>query len=248
MSNLSNLSNTQIITNGLWYNNPAIVQLLGLCPLLAVSNTTINAFTLGISTIIVLVFCNTIIAALKHYIDHKLRIAYFMLIISSIVSFILIIMQSYTYELYKTLGVYLALITTNCIILARIEAFAYKTSITKAFIDGLFTGIGFFIVLIILGSIREIIGQATLFANFNQLFGSIANNWTISLKSFNINYSFIIAILPPGAFITLGLLIALKNYLSNNSNQSNQPINKKPIAYELPATLSSIPKIPRKKS
>ncbi len=240
---MAELTNSEILKNGIWTNNPALMQLLGLCPLLAVSNNTINAVTLGIATTIVLVISNTIIAALKNYIDTQLRIPYFMFVIASMVTLLLIIMQAASYELYKNLGVYLALITTNCVILARVEAFAYKTNIKQAFFDGLANGLGFFIVLFLLGSLREIIGQGTLFANFNLLFGSTANNWIINLPISN-NYHFILALLPPGAFITLGLLIALKNYFTT----SNAPQSPRPIAYELPATLSSIRKIPKKQS
>lgn len=232
----------QILKNNLWHNNPAIVQLLGLCPLLAVSNNLVNALTLGIATIIVLVLSNLIISSIKNYLDKSIRIPYFMLIIASIVTIIILFMQAYNYSLYKTLGVYLALITTNCVILARIEAFAYKNNIIKSTIDGLFTGLGFSLVLILLGAIREIIGQGTLFSNCNLLFGDIAINWTININNyFNFNNSFILAILPPGAFLLLGFIIALKNYINiYNSKKS------KNIIHEQTATLSAIPKISTK--
>ena len=238
---MNNLKDSEVFKNGLWTNNPAIIQLLGLCPLLAVSNNTINAVTLGLATIIVLVLCNTIVSALRNFIDDKLRIPYFMFIIAAIVTLILIVMQASSYELYKTLGVYLALITTNCVILARVEAFAYKTNIKQACLDGLANGLGFFVILFILGSIREIIGQGTLFANFNLLFGPVADSWMMKISAGH--HNFILALLPPGAFIVLGLLIALKNYFSPSSSTPSS----RPIAYELPATLSSIPTISTKK-
>lgn len=234
--------NIKIIKAGLWQNNPAIVQLLGLCPLLAVSNSTINAFTLGMATIFVLIVSNVTISLLKKHISYNLRIPYFMLIIASIVTLIIFFLQAYSYNLYKTLGLYLALITTNCVILARVEAFAYKESISKAFLDGLSHGLGFTIVLLVLGAIREIIGQGTLFANFSQLFGSHANHWVIHIS--NTSYTFLLAILPPGAFLTMGFLIACKNYVSDHRNKTETKAN---IIYEQAATLSAIPKISTKK-
>lgn len=238
------MSKLKIIKNGLWTNNPALTQLLGLCPLLAVSNTAVNAMTLGLASIVVLVLCNATIAGIKKYINYNIRIPYFMLLIASIVTCLLILLQSYSYDLYKTLGVYLALITTNCVILARIEAYAYKNTIFKAILDGFANGLGFCIVLLILGSLREILGQGTLFAHFDQLFGEPAKNWVINFS--HQPYHFILALLPPGAFLTLGFLIALKNYLTCDNNPSIDLSKRtKPKAYELPATLSSIPKIKR---
>lgn len=215
------MDNLTLIKNGLWHNNPALMQLLGLCPLLAVSNSFISSFTLGIATIFVLTTSNTIISFFKKYISYDLRIPFFMLIISSVVTVIILAMKAISYNLYQTLGVYLALITTNCVILGRIEAFAYKNSISKAALDGLSNGLGFSLVLILLGSIREVIGQGTLFANCHLLFGDYANNFVLRIHTPDSN--FIIALLPPGAFFILGLLIAFKNiitarYLNNKAN------------------------------
>lgn len=229
-------SNSNIIKNGLWKNNPAIIQLLGLCPLLAVSNTAISAITLGLATIIVLTFSNTLIALLKSKIDYNLRIPYFMLIIACNVTCIILLLKAISFELYQSLGVYLALITTNCVILGRVEAFAYKNSITKACLDGIANGLGFSLVLFILGSIREIIGQGTLFSNANMLFGTFGDQLVLHIHSINSN--FILALLPPGAFFILGILIALKNYL--------ELINKKNNPYEQRTKISDIPKISKK--
>lgn len=230
------LSNKEIIKNGLWTNNPAIVQLLGLCPLLAVSNSAVSALTLGLATIIVLVFSNVIISLAKNYINYNLRIPYFMLIIASIVTIIVLFMQAYSYSLYKSLGVYLALITTNCVILGRVEAFAYKNNVSKAFLDGLFNGLGFSIILLILGSIREIIGAGTLFANADLLFGEYGKNLLINI---NYNNNLLLAILPPGAFFIMGILIAVKNYISDK--------NKPKIHYNEQSTkISDIPTLSKK--
>ncbi len=228
-------SNTKIIKNGLWNNNPAIVQLLGLCPLLAVSNTAISSITLGIATIIVLTFSNGLIALLKSRIDYNLRIPYFMLIVACNVTCIILLLKAISFELYQSLGVYLALITTNCVILGRIEAFAYKNSIPKACLDGAANGLGFSLALFLLGSLREIIGQGTLFANANLLFGDLGEHLVVHIHSANSN--FILALLPPGAFFILGILIALKNFLS---------LRKKNNPYEQRTKISDIQKIPKK--
>jgi electron transport complex protein RnfE len=233
------MKTNEIIKNGLWYNNPAIMQLLGLCPLLAVSNTLISAIALGLATILVLTLSNTIISLIKNYIDYNLRIPFFMLVIASIVTCLILIMQSYSYSLYQSLGVYLALITTNCVILGRIEAFAYKNNVLKSALDGLSNGLGFSLVLIILGSIREILGQGTLFANANLLFGEYGNNLILHFN--NTNNNFIIALLPPGAFFILGLLIATKNYINIINDRTSSEIN------EQRTNISNIPKISAKK-
>lgn len=138
--NLKISSTSQLIKNGLWSSNPGIVQLLGLCPLLAVSNSAISAIGLGIATTLVLIMSNTIISLCKNYINYELRIPYFMLIIACVVTCVIFLLQVVSYELYQTFGVYLALITTNCVILGRIEAFAYKHSVYEALIDGLANG------------------------------------------------------------------------------------------------------------
>lgn len=214
------MNNAEILKNGLWHNNPALMQLLGLCPLLAVSNTFVSGFTLGMATILVLVCSNSLIALLRKHIDYNLRIPFFMLIIASLVTCIIFFIKSLSFELYNTLGVYLALITTNCVILGRIEAFAYKNTVPKAILDGLANGLGFTIVLIILGCIREALGQGTLFANSSIIFGPLADSFVIHLNTTNNN--FILALLPPGAFFILGLLIALKNYFTAKTIQHEQ--------------------------
>lgn len=235
------MKSSEIIKNGLWHNNPAIMQLLGLCPLLAVSNTLITAMTLGLATIIVLMLSNTIISLIKNHIDYNLRIPYFMLVIASIVTCLIFVMQAYSYSLYQSLGVYIALITTNCVILGRIEAFAYKNNVLKSCLDGLSNGLGFSLVLIILGSIREILGQGTLFANSHLLFGEYGHHLVIYFNTSHNN--FIIALLPPGAFFILGFLIALKNHIKTfKSKNLNHKIN------EQRTYISDIPKFPAKKS
>lgn len=200
---------TTISKNGLWTNNLASVQLLGLCPLLAVSNNAVNALGLGIATICVLMLSNLLIALLRQWILPEIRIAVFVLIIASTVTLVERLIQAYAYPLYQSLGIYLPLIVTNCGIMARAESFASRYPYRLALLDGLFMGLGFALVLLVLGCMREILAQGTLFAHADTLFGSYAKNWAIHL--FNEACGIVLIALPAGAFICLGLLIALKN-------------------------------------
>lgn len=189
------MNSLDIIKSGLWHNNPATQQLLGLCPLLAVSNTFENALFLGLATLFVLICTNSVISACRSFISHEFRIPLFMLLIASFVTCIQYGVQAYAFSMQQSLGIFLALITTNCVILGRAEAFAYKQPIPRALLDGISQGLGFLIVLMLLGAIREIIGQGTL--------------WNYPILP---NYSgFLLILLPPGAFIILGFLLALKN-------------------------------------
>lgn len=208
---MSDTSYTQIMRNGLWTNNTAFVQLLGLCPLLAVSNTAINALGLGLATTLTLVASNSMVSMIRHWVRPEIRIPVFVLIIASTVTIIELSMNAWFHELYIILGIFIPLIVTNCAIIARAEAFASKNTVTSSFIDGLFMGIGFTAVLVTLGAVREIIGFGTLFQQAHLMFGDVARDFTITLFD---NYrGYLLAILPPGAFIGLGLLIAGKNII-----------------------------------
>ena len=213
-----------IARDGLWKNNPGFVQLLGLCPLLAVSNSFINALGLGLATIFVLVTSNVVISAIRNWVQPQVRIPVFVMVIAATVTAIELIMQAQLYELYKVLGIFIPLITTNCIIMGRAEAFAAKNNLPKAFADGVAQGVGFSVALLLLGAMREILGQGTLLRDAHLLFGDVARDWTIVFVQ---NYGgFLLAILPPGAFLGLGLLIALKNDIDRRlaqrtANQAN---------------------------
>ncbi len=201
----------RILRDGLWTNNVGLVQLLGLCPLLAVTGTFINGLGLGLATLITLVASNVIISLIRKLVRPEVRIPVFVLVIASVVTVIELSMSAYLYGLYKVLGIFIPLIVTNCSIIGRAEAFASKNSVGRALTDGFAMGLGFLLVLVTLGGLREIIGQGTLFAGAHLMFGEAARTWTITLID---NYSgFLLAILPPGAFIGLGLLIALKNVI-----------------------------------
>jgi Na+-translocating ferredoxin:NAD+ oxidoreductase subunit E len=200
----------QIITNGLWKNNPALVQLLGLCPLLAVTSSIVNAIGLGLATLVVLVGSNVAVSLIRHYVADAVRLPAFVMIIASFTTCIELIMQAYTYELYQILGIFIPLIVTNCAILGRADAFASRNPILPSALDGFMMGLGFMAILMILGAMREFIGQGTLFSDMHLLFGEMARDWQWVI--FPDYHDVLFAILPPGAFIGLGLLIALKNF------------------------------------
>ena len=217
-TNELNTTNTapirEIVINGLWDNNTALVQLLGLCPLLAVTNTMINGLGLGIATTFVLVGSNLTVSLIRNHIPKEIRIPVFVLLIASFVSNIQLMMNAFTYELYLVLGIFIPLIVTNCMIIGRAEAFASKNRIWPSFIDGLAQGIGFTLVLVILGAMREFIGQGTLFDGAHLLFGEWAKGLT--LHFYITEQKFLFALLPPGAFIGLGMLIAIKNRIQSS--------------------------------
>ena len=196
---------------GLWKNNPALVQLLGLCPLLAVTATFINGLGLGIATLLVLVGSNVTVSLVRNIVRNEIRIPVFVMIIASFVTIVQLLMNAYTYDLYLALGIFIPLIVTNCAIIGRAEAFASKNAPLAAAYDGVMMGLGFTAVLVVLGGMREILGAGTLFAGADRLFGDIATTWTIPL--FETASPFLLAILPPGAFLGMGLLIAIKNII-----------------------------------
>lgn len=200
---------TKIVRDGFWDNNPGLVQLLGLCPLLAVTGTLINGLGMGLATAATLLISNVVVSAIRQWVHDEVRIPVFVLVIASTVTAIELAMSAWFYELYKVLGIFIPLIVTNCIILGRAEAFASRNPIREAAIDGLSMGAGFGALLVVLGGLRELIGQGTLFSGAQLMFGEGASGWVMSVGE---SYpGFLLAILPPGAFIGLGLLIAVKN-------------------------------------
>jgi len=203
-----------IAQKGLWSNNQALVALLGLCPLLAVTTNTVNGLGLGLATMAVLLTSNILVSLIRDYVPSEVRIPVFIAIIACAVTVIDMLMHAYFYTLHGILGIFIPLIVTNCAILARAEAFASKNTVDKAIVDALFIGIGFTLVLMAIGALRELLGNGTLFDQASLLFGDIAQDWTFYLPdSYN---PVMLAILPPGAFIALGLLIALKNRVDQN--------------------------------
>ena len=200
----------RIFAEGLWHNNPGLTQLLGLCPLLAVSNSLINALGMALATLLVLLSSNVLVSLSRPWLRNEIRIPAFVLIIASAVTFLEIAMSAWFYGLYKVLGIFIPLIVTNCIIIGRAEARASRVKPVEAAWDALAMGTGFGLVLIVLGSLREIFGQGTLLSNAHLIFGEGARSWALSLDGYE---GILLLVLPPGAFLCLGLLIAAKNLI-----------------------------------
>lgn len=197
---------------GLWHNNIATVQLLGLCPLLAVSNSLVNALGLGLATAWVLISSNVLIALTRRWQHDAIRLPFAMLIIAGWVTAIDLLLQAFAFSLAQALGIFVPLIVTNCAILARAESYARKHSPWQAAVDGAWYGLGFAAALLILGSTRELLGRGTLGAHLDQLLGPIASTWVWQPSP---HYpGFLLAILPPGAFIIAGLMIAAQRAIS----------------------------------
>ncbi|MDN3652195.1 electron transport complex subunit E [Thalassotalea ponticola] len=213
----------ELAWQGLWKNNPGLVQLLGLCPLLAVTATVTNALGLGLATLLVLVCSNATVSLIRDYVPKEVRIPIFVLIIATFVTCVELLMNAFAFGLYQSLGIFLPLIVTNCAIIGRAEAYASKNPLKQACFDGLMMGLGFAAVLVVLGAIREILGQGTLFDGADLLLGDWASALRIEIFSFD--SKFLLAILPPGAFITMGFLIALKNAIDSRI-KAKQPIEK----------------------
>ncbi|MBD3641697.1 MAG: electron transport complex subunit E [Marinobacter sp.] len=207
-------TSAEIIRDGLWNNNPALVQVLGLCPLLAVTSTVVNALGLGLATLMVLMGSNLAVSLIRNFVGESVRLPAFVMIIASFVTCAELLMQAFTYELYQILGIFIPLIVTNCTILGRADAFASKNRPGPAVLDGAMMGLGFLAVLIVLGGMRELLGQGTLFADMNLLLGPMAADWVV--RPFENYPDMLFMVLPPGAFVGLGLLIALKNGIDNH--------------------------------
>ncbi len=205
----------EIAWNGFWKQNSILAQLLGLCPLLAVSSTLVNAFSLGLATILVMLLANLGISALRAFIPYEIRIPVFILIIAALVTVVDLAFNAFLHDLYLMLGIFIPLIVTNCIVLARVEAFAAKNGLRAAAFDGVMMGVGFLWVISLLGLLRELIGQGTVFAGIEMIIPG-ASAWQVLPADYP---GFLIAILPPGAFFILGLMVAGRNWLEARANE-----------------------------
>lgn len=214
MNNLSaaEIDVATITRQGLWSNNAAMVQLLGLCPLLAVSGSFSSSLGLGITTLLVLTCSNLVISLARGLLDDETRLPVQILVIATFVTLADLLLQAWFFELHARIGLFVALIVTNCTLLGRAEAFASRHPVGNAVLDGFMTGTGFLVVLVLMGTIREILGQGTLFANLHLLTGG--PDLTLHFA----DHGFLLLVLPPGAFLTLGCLIALKNVIDGVSN------------------------------
>jgi electron transport complex protein RnfE len=212
----SNMSDEykRIAKDGLWDNNIVFAQALGLCPLLAVTGTATNGLGMGMATTVVMVTSGLLISVLRGIITPQVRIPVFVLIIAVLVTLVDMSMNAWVHDLHKVLGLFIPLIVTNCAILGRAESFASRNTVVKSVFDGLMMGIGFTFALVILGAARELLGSGTLFDNAAQLLG----NWArfIELTLIEDYKGFLLIILPPGGFLVLGFILALKRLLDRS--------------------------------
>ncbi|MTD26048.1 electron transport complex subunit E [Erwinia sorbitola] len=220
-----------LLIGGLWKNNSALVQLLGLCPLLAVTSTATNALGLGLATTLVLTCTNSGISLSRRWVPSEIRIPIYVMIIAAVVSCVQMLINAYAYGLYQSLGIFIPLIVTNCIVVGRAEAVASKSSIPLAALDGMAIGLGATSVMVVLGSMREIIGNGTIFNGADLLLGPWAKAMRIEVVHFD--SPMLLAMLPPGAFIGLGMLLAAK-YLIDNKLKQRAALKAETEAQALP--------------
>ena len=206
-----------LFTQGLWTNNSTLVQLLGLCPLLAVSNNVTNALGLGLATLLVLVITNSAVSLFRKVTPHDIRIPIYVMIIATAVTGVQLLMNAFAYPVYQSLGIFIPLIVTNCIVIGRAEAFASKNNVAHSAFDGFSMGLGMTLSLVVLGALREIIGNGTLFDGLDLLLGDWAKSFKIDVL--HLDSGLLLAILPPGAFIGLGVMLAVKNLIDNRKKK-----------------------------
>jgi electron transport complex protein RnfE len=209
----------QILVDGAWRQNTGLVVLLGLCPLLAVTNTLINGLALGLATMLTLMASNLSVSVMRGILKPEIRIPAFVLIIASVVTVIELLMHAYFYDLFRMLGIFIPLIVTNCAIIGRAEAFASRNKPLPSLVDGFATGLGFCITLVLLGALRELTGRGTLLAGADMLVGSWGQYLTLTIIPEH--PGFLLALLPPGAFFGLALLIASRNAWQAREPKSN---------------------------
>lgn len=207
----------EVIVQGLWKNNSALVQLLGMCPLLAVTSTATNALGLGLATTLVLTLTNLAISSLRRWTPAEIRIPIYVMIIASVVSAVQMLINAYAFGLYQSLGIFIPLIVTNCIVVGRAEAFAAKKGPALSALDGFAIGMGATCTMFVLGSIRELLGNGTLFDSADGLLGSWAK--ALRIEVFHTDTPFLLAMLPPGAFIGLGMLLAIKYLIDERTKK-----------------------------
>lgn len=201
----------EIVENGLWKQNPGVVQLLGLCPTLAVTTTLVNGLSLGLATALVMAASNGAVSPVRRYIPDEIRVPVFILVIAALVTVIDLLINAFALPLHRVLGIFIPLIVVNCIVLARVESFAAKNEPVPSVLDGFMMGIGLTLVLSLLGGMRELAGKGTLFSGIDLVFGPNAAQFIVTVIPDY--HGFLLAILPPGAFIGLALLIAGRNWV-----------------------------------
>jgi electron transport complex protein RnfE len=209
---------TEIIENGLWKQNPGVVQLLGLCPTLAVTTSVVNGVSLGLATALVMAASNGAVSPVRKFVPSEIRVPVFILVIAALVTVIDLTIHGFAEPLHKVLGIFIPLIVVNCIVLARVESFAAKNAPAPAILDGFMMGLGLTFVLGILGGMREVIGKGTLFSGLDLAFGPRFKPYMLTVLA---DYQgFLLAILPPGAFLGLACLIAFRNWAGNRASKA----------------------------
>ncbi|OIR06624.1 electron transport complex subunit RnfE [mine drainage metagenome] len=201
----------EIAVNGLWKQNPGVVQLLGLCPTLAVTTTAVNGLSLGFATALVMAAANGSVSPVRKFVPNEIRVPIFILVIAALVTVIDMSINAFAHPLHKVLGIFIPLIVVNCIVLARVESFAAKNSPVPSILDGFTMGLGLTLVLGLLGALRELVGKGTLFSGLDLVFGPAAKQFVLTVIPDY--HGFLLAVLPPGAFLGLGTLIALRNWV-----------------------------------
>lgn len=209
-----------IAINGLWKQNPGVVQLLGLCPTLAVTTTAVNGLSLGVATALVMAAANGSISPVRNFVPNEIRVPVFILVIAALVTVIDLSIHAFAHSLHQILGIFIPLIVVNCIVLARVESFAAKNAPAPSILDGFMMGIGLTLVLGLLGGMREIFGKGTLFSGLDLVFGPNAQQFVITIIPDY--HGLLLAILPPGAFLGLGMLIALRNWFELKKSNATQ--------------------------
>jgi electron transport complex protein RnfE len=208
--------------SGLWHDNPGLVQLLGLCPLLAVTSTFVNGLGLGIATLAVLMTSNALVSAARRWIEPEIRVPIYVLIIASLVTCIELLFKAWLPDLDRSLGIFIPLIVTNCAIVARAEVFASRNPVGTSIIDGLVMGSGFALLLMAIGAFRELFGQGSLFARMDMLFGGEPVRGIVLAES-----GWLLLVLPPGAFFSLALAITTKNAIDKHREASRNAIARR---------------------
>lgn len=209
----------EITENGLWKQNPGVVQLLGLCPTLAVTTTAVNGLSLGLATALVMAAANGAVSPVRRFIPSEIRVPVFILVIASLVTVIDLSINGFAHPLHKVLGIFIPLIVVNCIVLARVESFAAKNAPVPSILDGFMMGLGLTMVLGLLGAMRELIGKGTVLSGLDL----IVSAWPKALYTMPDYHGFLLAILPPGAFLGLGVLIAVRNWIEIRKTKSATP-------------------------
>lgn len=213
----------EIAYNGVWKQNPGVVQLLGLCPTLAVTTSVVNGVSLGLATALVMAAANGSVSPVRKFVPSEIRVPVFILVIAALVTMIDLTIHGFAEPLHKVLGIFIPLIVVNCIVLARVESFAAKNEPAPAIWDGFMMGIGLTLVLALLGGMREIVGKGTLFSGLDLALGESFKQYVITVIPDY--HGFLLAILPPGAFLGLAMLIAFRNWSELRKTQAATPSN-----------------------